>query len=143
MKTWLAASSTSASPARKRRAAVCTALRTTRRYSRAKRSHAGRPPASSSRTASLPSAISPPDAREFYRLPTAPAQLMIDPVKRLPLLLLIGLADCAVPSPPPLSADLRNRIDAGARTLVVLPENSGLAIGLLKDGVPRVLGYGR
>src|SRR3982750_2046485 len=71
MKTWLAASSTSASPARKRRAAVCTALRTTRRYSRAKRSHAGRPPASSSRTASLPSAISPPDAREFYRLPTA------------------------------------------------------------------------
>jgi len=68
---------------------------------------------------------------------------MIDPVKRLPLLLLIGLAACAAPPPPPLSADLRSRIDAGARTLVVLPKNSGLAVGLLRDGIPRILGYGR
>jgi CubicO group peptidase (beta-lactamase class C family) len=70
---------------------------------------------------------------------------MIDPVKLLAPLLFVGLAACAAPPPPPssLSADLQERIDAGARTLVVLPANSGLAIGLLRDGIPHVLGYGR
>src|SRR5262249_29421284 len=50
--------------------------------------HAGRPPASSSRTASLPSAISPPDAPQFYRLPPAPRQLMI--VSGLGIVLIVG-----------------------------------------------------
>src|SRR5687768_1135140 len=83
MNTWLAASSTSASPARNRRAAVWTALRTTSRYSRANRSHACRPPASSSRTASLPSTNRyPPAAVGFYRLPPRRRQLKIDRMGR-------------------------------------------------------------
>jgi D-alanyl-D-alanine-carboxypeptidase/D-alanyl-D-alanine-endopeptidase len=63
-------------------------------------------------------------------------------MKILAPLIALLLASCATP-PPELAPDLRVKIDDGVGTKVVLPKNSGLVIGLLKDGVPTVLGYGR
>jgi CubicO group peptidase (beta-lactamase class C family) len=60
------------------------------------------------------------------------------------LLIALLLGSCsAPPPPPPLDPSLREKVDTGARELVAHPKSAGLAIGLLRDGVPHVLGYGR
>lgn len=58
------------------------------------------------------------------------------------LLIALLLGSCVTPPPPPLDPDLRERIDSGVRELVATPKTAGIAVGLLRDGVPRVLGYG-
>lgn len=72
---------------------------------------------------------------------------MIHPVKSGRFLIALLLLSCGSPPPPapppPLSPELRERIDSGARTLVRSPKNAGLAIGILRDGIPYTFGYGR
>ncbi len=59
------------------------------------------------------------------------------------LLIALLLGSCVTPPPPPLDSALREKIDAGVRELAAVPKSAGVAVGLIQDGVPRVLGYGR
>ena len=66
---------------------------------------------------------------------------MIVPVKRAFVLIALLLGSCTA-TPPPLDPGLRNKIDQRAR-LVKSPKQSGFVIGLIQDGVSRVIGHGR
>lgn len=59
------------------------------------------------------------------------------------LLIALLLGSCVTPPPPPLDPALREKVDSGVRELAAIPKSAGVAVGLLHDGVPRVLGYGR
>lgn len=59
------------------------------------------------------------------------------------LLIALLLGSCVTPPPPPLDPAVREKVDAGVRELVAIPKTAGVAVGLLRDGVPHVLGYGR
>ena len=67
-------------------------------------------------------------------------------MKAFSVLSALLLASCSAPPPPaqPRALDpvLRGKIDRGVQQLVKNPKNSCVAIGLLRDGVPQVLGYG-
>lgn len=73
---------------------------------------------------------------------------MIDRMRSATFLIALLLLSCSTPPPPtpppspPLDPALREKVDNGARKQVKVPKNAGLAVGLLLDGHPYVLGYG-